>query len=234
MQQSLGMQIHLVAAVVLAKAPVVEKGFAVQEGVAFAHAFFHVGFRKVTAMGVSELCHEPPLHPIQRTGAVIVGRIKLHGNHFHALDTMDFRFADDFHFRIFRALAFREVVHTPGQFLPHTRHDQPALQLLPADAKRLGIQTLNGIVGNIFRQFLHSRFSFRFLGLIWILVFEMLLGCVKPAFHRSHRNIQQLCDLSLGKFFPEIQVEDLLIFIPKPIQGFPHGMHYRNTKPSSG
>ena len=45
-QQSLGMQIHLVAAVVLAKAPVIEECFTVQEGVAFTHTVLHVGFRR--------------------------------------------------------------------------------------------------------------------------------------------------------------------------------------------
>ena len=60
----------------------------------------------------------------------------------------------------------------------------------------------------------------------------MLLGCIKPALYRSHGNIQQLCNLVLRHLFPEVQVENLLILISKPFQGFPHSMHHGKAQPS--
>ena len=42
MQQTLGMQIYLVTTIILAKAPVVEERFAVQEGVAFPNTIFYM------------------------------------------------------------------------------------------------------------------------------------------------------------------------------------------------
>ena len=96
MQQSLGIQFYLVATVVLAKTPVVEECFSIQEGIAFAYTILHVGFRQVAAVGVGELSYKSPFHTIQRTGAVVISSVELHGNHFHALDTMDFRTAYNF------------------------------------------------------------------------------------------------------------------------------------------
>ena len=73
---------------------------------------------------------------------------------------------------------------------------------------------------------MHTVLSFRFFGVIWILVFEMLFCRVESAFHRTHRNIQPLCDLRLGHFLPEVQVENLLVLIAQQLQCLPHGIRY--------
>ena len=130
-QQALYNQIHLIAAVVRAEAPVVEKRISIKERIHFPHTVFHMTFSKIPTMCIRQLCDKPTFHPIHRTGAVVILRIILYSGDFHTLDSMYFSLANNFHDGVFRAFSGWHIIKSPCQLFTITRNQQPSLQFLP-------------------------------------------------------------------------------------------------------